>query len=451
MRYRLKVPSIALVGRSNVGKSTLFNRLTGTRSAIVCDRPGVTVDRHEHLVSNRLPMPVQIVDTGGVGRSLEGHPLAKEIEAAATHAIKSSDILLLVVDGTTGPLDDDTSIARWIRKDSYKDKSDIIVVVNKVDRKDFDADEFYKLGFSDVVPVSAEHSTGIEDLWDLLKAKLEAKVLSEPENTEKPGTEILVLGRPNVGKSTLMNRVIGENRHVVSDVAGTTRDPIASDIRYHDFTWRLFDTAGLRRPGRRERGVEWVAGNKVKDLAAQADVAMLIVDANEGVTDMDAAIGGMAVDFGMSVLVIYNKWDLITGEEKFDKLLTLERTKDMKLEFLEWCPQLKISAKTGRGTEEILPIVERLVKARQYRVQTSKLNEFFNEYVKEHEHPAVEGNKRVSFYYITQTNISPPTFVLFTNVEPNKIHFSFRRYLVNSLRKAFPFEGSPIKLHFKKH
>jgi GTP-binding protein len=348
-------------------------------------------------------------------------------------------------------IDADTSIARWIRKDSYKDKSDIIVVVNKVDRKDFDADEFYKLGFSDVVPVSAEHSTGIEDLWDLLKAKLEAKVLSEPENTEKPGTEILVLGRPNVGKSTLMNRVIGENRHVVSDVAGTTRDPIASDIRYHDFTWRLFDTAGLRRPGRRERGVEWVAGNKVKDLAAQADVAMLIVDANEGVTDMDAAIGGMAVDFGMSVLVIYNKWDLITGEEKFDKLLTLERTKDMKLEFLEWCPQLKISAKTGRGTEEILPVVERLVKARQYRVQTSKLNEFFNEYVKEHEHPAVEGNKRVSFYYITQTNISPPTFVLFTNVEPNKIHFSFRRYLVNSLRKAFPFEGSPIKLHFKKH
>jgi GTP-binding protein len=279
--------------------------------------------------------------------------------------------------------------------------------------------------------------------------KIKAKNL-ESDLGAKPDAQVVVLGRPNVGKSTLMNRLIGENRHVVSNMPGTTRDPIASDIHYEASKWRLFDTAGLRRPGRRERGVEWVAGNKVQELAMKADVALLVIDSDEGVTDMDAAIGGMAIDAGMSVVVVYNKWDLMKGEEKQDKLLSLERTKDLKIEFLSWCPQIKVSAKTGRGVEEILPLVERIRAARNNRIQTSKLNSFFEEYVKGHEHPAVDNNKRVSFYYITQTDISPPTFVLFTNVDANKIHFSFRRYLVNSLRKAFNFEGTPIKLHFKK-
>jgi GTP-binding protein len=361
------------------------------------------------------------------------------------------------LDGSAGPLEDDHEIARWLRKESYKNSKDIFLLINKGDRKDCDLESFYELGFETILKISAEHGHGITDLWDEVKINFTKKKIFENfekqnlQNIERPENQIMVLGRPNVGKSTLMNRLIGEDRHVVSDMPGTTRDPISSDIFYHDYHWRLFDTAGLRRPGRRERGVEWVAGQKVEDLASRAQVALVVVDSDEGVTDMDAAIAGMAVDHGMSVVLVYNKWDLIKGDDKFDKLLKLERTKDLKLDFLEWCPHVKVSAKTGRGIQDILPLVEKLIAARNLRVQTSRLNQFFESYVKGHEHPAVEGNKRVNFYYITQTGVSPPEFVLFTNVEPNKIHFSFRRYLVNSLRSAFEYEGTPIKLHFKKH
>ncbi len=444
-------PTIVLIGPTNVGKSTLFNRLSRTRKAIVCDRPGVTVDRNDLRVAKSPIGPFRLIDTGGVGSEALKHPLGAEIERAAEVAVKEADLILFVVDGTIEPNLETIEIATWLRKRLRSGNDRIVVVANKSDVRKFSAEAYTSLGFNPVLAVSAENNLGIEDLWDFLRSKVGEAPEDEtdPTSAESPKPRLLVLGRPNVGKSTLLNSIIGRERHVVSAVAGTTRDPIESEHSFHGMTWKLCDTPGLRRAGRLERDVEWVAKEKLKDIAREADLALVIVDSEEGVTEQDAHIAGMAIDFGLSVIVVFNKWDLMgAGSERDDKLSKLERGNDLKLDFLRWSPRVRVSGLSGRGIPNLLKTIERVMEARIQRVQTAKLNKVFEQRFRGHGHPAVSG-KVAKFYYLSQVKSSPPEFVLFSNVPSQSVHFSYRRFVVNTLRSEFGFEGTPIKLHFK--
>jgi len=444
-------PKIALVGPTNVGKSTLFNRLTKTRSAIVCDRPGVTVDRHEMRLTDSPLGIIDLVDTGGVGPQALSHPLGAEIERAAALAVEQSDVILFVVDGTREAGVEEFEVARWLRRQKNIDNKPIWVVCNKRDSHDFSEGSYFSLGFDHLVSLSAEHGEGILDLWDALHAYLEPVPVDPsiltPEKEEFP--RVMVLGRPNVGKSTLLNSILGEERHVVSEVAGTTRDVIETEYKRHGFTWRLADTAGMRRPGRLERGVEWVTREKLKDAARRASVAVVLIDSTEGVTDLDSAIAGMAVDFGLSVVLAFNKTDKMRGDQTEDMVSKLDRTKDLKLDFLQWVPKVTISALTGKGVPELVRTIGKVLETRQSRVQTSRLNQIFEAKLRLHHHPIGPKGKPAKFYYLSQVSVDPPEFVLFSNMPGSAVHFSFRRFVTNTLRKEFGFEGTPIRLHFK--
>jgi len=451
-------PKIVIVGRANVGKSTLFNRLSQSRRAIVGNKEGITVDRQEILVEDTpINKPFALVDTGGVGGSLEDHFLGDEIEAAAEHAIENADLILFVADGSVGLHSEDEKVALWLRKRLPRKRSvPVWAMINKCDRKDFDMSSFYSLGFDKFFDISCEHNVGFSDFWeDLSQAKFALEELNEesPDVMEQSRADarILVLGRPNMGKSSLINKLTGIQAHVVSNVAGTTRDITTSMISYQGYDWNLHDTAGLRRPGRRERQVEWVAGEKIKKMAKKSDIALILMDSSEGVTDMDQSICGFAMDAGLSMALLYNKWDLVEGaEDPEQKAWNFQRTEDLKTDFLQWVPRLKISAKTGMGLNQILPTVRKLAEARNQRIQTSTLNKVFEEKIQNREHPGVDGALRVKFYYLSQVATNPPEFIMFTNVDANRIHFSFRRYIINVLRDEFGFEGCPLKIHFKK-
>ena len=439
--------SIVLVGPTNVGKSTLFNRMTRTRAAIVCDRPGVTIDRHELVAKESPAGPVKIIDTGGVGLSLKDHPLGKEIERAAALAVQEADLLLFVVDGTRDAGTEEFEVASWLRRQKNIDNKSMWIIVNKKDSKKCDESSYHAMGFDRVCLISAEHDLGMEDLWEQIAAAFGGEAPALPETPEVP--RIIVLGRPNVGKSTLLNTILGDERHVVSEMPGTTRDVIESTYKRHDMLWRLCDTAGMRRPGRLEQDVEQIARYKLEDAARNADIAVVVIDSSEGVTDLDAAICGMAIDFGLSVVVAYNKTDKLKGDDQYDMEMKLERTKDLKLDFLTWCPSVRISALTGKGISELLKTMARVLKARADRVQTSKLNQLFERKLRHHSHPLGPKGKAAKFYYLSQIKSNPPEFVLFSNIPGPSIHFSYRRYITNSLRTAFGFEGTPVKLHFK--
>jgi GTP-binding protein len=464
-------PRIVLVGPTNVGKSTLFNRLTRTRKAIVADRPGVTVDRHELRIEESHIGPCTIIDTGGVGPEALSHPLGAEIQRAASEAVTGASIILFVVDGTHELGVEELEVAAWLRRQKGIENEKVWVVANKSDVRKFDPESYHALGFEKLVPLSAENNLGLSDLWELLSEELgsgpDEVVVSDDEaadeavqdeNYESEGRiygrrearppRILVLGRPNVGKSTLLNAILGYERHVVSEVAGTTRDPIETRYTHKGIEWSLLDTAGMRRPGRLERGVEWVAREKLKEEAREADLAVLVCDATEGVSDLDAAIAGMALDFGLSLVLVLNKFDKMTGEDQDDKLHKLARTKDLKMDFMQWCPVVKMSALTGKGVSPLLKQIERIVEARTQRVQTARLNSLFEIRFKDHPHPAA-GGRRPKFYYLSQVKANPPEFVLFSNVQAKQVHFSFKRFIVNTLRTEFGFEGTPVKLHFK--
>ncbi len=448
-----EIPTIVIVGPTNVGKSTLFNRLTKTRRAIVCDRPGVTVDRHEMRVTDTPVGIVKIVDTGGVGPEALSHPLGAEIERAAQVAVAEADLILFLVDGTREVGIEELEVAAWLRKQKILDSRAVWIVANKSDDKTFDDSSFYMLGFDRVLPISAEHNEGITPLWEaaadyILKGELPAAYVEEKDPEER----IVVIGRPNTGKSTLLNQIIGKDRHVVSPIAGTTRDTIETEYKHHGKIWTLCDTAGMRRPGRLERDVEWVAREKLKDAARGARLAILVLDSTEGVTDLDCAIAGMALDFGLSLVICFNKWDQMRGGEEsvLDQLAQLERSQDRKLDFVEWCPVVKLSALTGKGISELLKQVEAVLKEREQRVQTSRLNDIFERRLRLHHHPSGPGGRTAKFYYLAQVKAGPPEFVLFSNIPARGVHFSFRRFISNTLRKEFGFNGTPIRLHFKQ-
>jgi len=437
MRHAL--PIVAIVGRPNVGKSTLFNRYAGARRALVEDRPGITRDRiaEEVEVSGRR---VLVVDTAGLDAEAEqGLPAA--VQAQAQAAIDDADAILFLTDGQSGALPEDESIARTLRR---TDKP-IALLVNKIDVPTHGArvGEFHALGFERTRAVSAEHGTGA---WDALEELVALLPIAEAPAPAPPGIRIAVVGRPNVGKSSLVNRLCGEQRVVVSDVPGTTRDAVDVRLERGDDVYTLVDTAGLRRAGRRDREAE--RGSAVMTVRAleRAEVALVLIDAAEGFTDQDARVAALARERGCAVAVLANKWDLVG-----DRADEVARGIAHGLRFMADAPVLRISAKTGAGVGRILDRVRRLHEAAERRIGTAELNRWLQDAVRAHE-PAMaqRGARRrpLKFFYATQTATRPPTFVLFCT-EPEAVQPSYRRFLEKRLRESFDLEGAPVRLRLR--
>jgi GTP-binding protein len=444
------MPTVVLVGRPNVGKSTLFNRITESRRSIVTAMPGTTRDVITQPVAWR-GMTFNLTDTGGMfGASQD--PLHELVVVNGRHAIEAADLIVFVVDGREGKVHSDDEIAQELRRIAVP----VIVAINKTDdrRARDGAMEFYQLGFDPVAEVSAEHGHGIGDLLDEVVKRLPGARATPPGTSpaeprpapvESDEVGVAIVGRPNVGKSSLVNRLLREERVLVSDMPGTTRDAIDAVLRWHRRQFRIVDTAGIRRAGKVARAsqVEAVSVLVARRAIEQADVAVIVIDAVEGATDQDAAIAGEADRVGRGIIIAVNKWDLVKGRgPEFSKQFDEEVQRRMK--FLEYAPVLHISAATGERTPKLLEMIDRVADARQKRVPTSELNKFIEAVTAVHP-PASPGKKEVRILYAAQVGIAPPSFIFFTNVATT-FHFSYERFLVNQLRDSFGFFGSPIKL-----
>ena len=445
---------VALVGRPNVGKSTLFNRLVGERVAVTHDIPGTTRDRlHGESFWNGVSF--QVVDTGGIevyqpAGMRDESPLAegskdfvKEIIDQAMIAIADADVIILVVDAQYGVTAADEAIAEILRR---SDKP-ILVAANKIDDRG-QADEafdFYSLGLDIVVGISAIHGLGVGDLLDELARSFGALDASNWDDDEDEHLKIAIVGRPNAGKSTLLNKLIGEDRAIVSAVAGTTRDAIDTDISYFGERITLIDTAGIRRRGRIEAGVERFSVIRAMKAIGRADVALLVVDAEAGVTEQDEHIAGYIVDEYKSLVIVINKWDAVEKDAHTINAFT-ETIRD-RLHFVRYAPIIFISALDGRRIHQVLEVAHRVWEARFLRMATSDVNRLMREAIEKHP-PQVKGTKRLKFLYASQVRTDPPLILFHVN-DPSQVHFSYKRYLENQIRAAFEFEGTPIRLSFR--
>ncbi len=456
-------PAVVLVGRPNVGKSTLFNRIAGTRRAIVNPTPGTTRDVITQPVVWR-GLPFQLTDTGGMfGASLD--PLHDLVVSRGRRAIEAADLIVFVGDGREGVVPGDQEIARAIRAAGKP----VILAINKMDdKKARDGTmEFYQLGFDPVVEVAAEHGQGTGDLLDEIYRRLggsraSAAVTASGGGVMPPAAEgmagtvemttvevgVAVVGRPNVGKSSLVNRLLREERMLVSDMPGTTRDAVDTLLRWHRRQFRIVDTAGIRRPGRVARSgrVEAVSVLAARRALEQADVAVIVIDATEGATDQDAAIAGEADKAGRGVIIAANKWDLLKGKGA-DFAKTFDEELRRNLKFLDYAPIVHISAATGERTPRLLEMIDRVAEARRRRVPTAELNKFVEAITAVHP-PASPGKKAIRILYAAQVSVAPPSFVFFTNVATT-FHFSSERFIVNRLRESFGFFGSPIRIQVR--
>ena len=438
-------PTVVLVGRPNVGKSTLFNRVTGTRRSIVTPIAGTTRDVIEQPADWQ-NTPFTLIDTGGMfGASSD--PLHDLVLIQGRRALEAADVIVFVVDGREGLVSADEEIAAHLRSASVP----VLLAVNKTDDKRARgrALEFYQLGFDPVFEIAAEHGEGTGDLLDevvrLLPSGREAgKSLDTPHETA-----VAIVGRPNVGKSSLLNRLLKEERSIVSEMPGTTRDTVDAVLRWHKRNFRIVDTAGIRRPGRvgKSGPLESLSVILARRAIEQADVAVLIIDASIGAADQDGAIAGEAEKAGCGIVIAANKWDLVKDQggdfyKKFDDELRRQ------LKFLDYAPILHISAATGERATKVLETVDRVAEARTKRVPTGELNRFVKQITAEHP-PTSPGRRAVRVLYAAQTSVAPPTFVFFTNVA-TEFHFSYQRYLVNRLREEFGLLGTPIRLHVRR-
>ena len=434
--------TVVLVGRPNVGKSTLFNRLTGARRAIVAPIAGTTRD----IIAADAEWQgahVTVVDTGGMfGASKD--PLHELVLQQGHRAIASADLIVFVLDGRDGLVSGDEEIAATVRQSGRP----VVVAVNKTDDRKAQARlvEFYALGFDPVVPIASEHGTGIGDLLDAVVSRLAVGKSVAPVEPEE--TKVAIIGRPNVGKSSLVNRLLKEERMVVSEMAGTTRDPVDSILKWHKQQFRIVDTAGIRRAGKVARSgeIEAVSVMLARRAIARADVAVLLIDAVEGPTDQDATVAGEAERTGCGVIIAVNKWDLIEDRSN-EKIKHFDDYIKQTLKFLDYAPVLHISAMTGDRTPKLLETIDRVAKARLRRVPTGELNRFVEAVTQSHA-PVSPGKKNVRVLYAAQTGVAPPTFVFFTNVATT-FHFSYERYLANRLRESFGFDGTPIRLEVR--
>jgi GTP-binding protein len=459
-----RLPAVVLVGRPNVGKSTLFNRLTRTRRAIVTPIPGTTRDVIAHEAEWR-GRRFQLVDTGGMFGASED-PLHALVLERGQRAVADADLLVLVADGRDGLVPGDREIARVAREANRP----LLLAINKMDDKRARAGalDFYQLGIDPVFEISAEHGEGVGDLLDgiidalalngvegLPRAPAEPAADTASEAVpapQKPRTPdevgIAIVGRPNAGKSSLVNRLLREERMIVSDVPGTTRDAVDTVLTWHKRQFRIVDTAGIRRPGRVAQSgqVESVSVLLARRSIESADVVVLVVDASAGATDQDAAIAGEADRQGKGVIVVANKWDLMKGRgSDFVKLFDEQLRRQLK--FLDYAPILHVSAATGERAPKLLEEIDRVAASRRSRVKTHQLNTLVEKISATHP-PQSPGRRHVRILYAAQTSVAPPTFVFFTNVATS-FHFSYERYLVNQLREAFGFEGTPIRLQVR--
>lgn len=451
-----ELPLVAIVGRPNVGKSTIFNRLTGERKAIVGDEPGITRDR----IYGEVEWSGQrfaIVDTGGIVPD-DDAVIPANILKQADFAIEQAEALLWVVDARKGITPQDEELATHLRNTSKR----ILVVANKSDgaRLANEAAEFYQFGFEDVFPVSAEQGIGIGDLLDALVDQLQTGNGSEAESHDdkisRAGREVrlAIVGRPNVGKSSLLNRLLGEERMIVSTVAGTTRDAIDTVLETEGTTFRIIDTAGIRRKGKTGEMAEKLSVVMARKSLERADVAIVMMDAVEGPTALDAHIAGYAYDAGCSIILGVNKWDALEGKET-GTVSEFERKVRDRMKFLDWAPVVTISALTGQRVANILPLAVRANEARNRRISTSQLNSFFERAIAQPRGgvtpaPVKGGVSRLHVQYITQAGLRPPTFVVFTAGGKAGLHFSYERHLQNRLREEFDFFATPLRI-IEKH
>ncbi len=454
-------PVVALVGRPNVGKSTLFNRLTGARTAIVEDIPGTTRDRI-YGDSEWNGAGFIVVDTGGLEapsdlsergsmrgeRSGSGAPLAADstlfishIQNQAQVALEEADLIVFVVDGKEGLTAADEDVAAVLRQTDQP----VFLAVNKTEspKRQLDAVEFWNLGLGEPYPISAYHGNGVGDLLDVLVTELPDYPAEEEEDDDAIG--IAIVGRPNVGKSSLLNTLIGKERAIVSHVSGTTRDPIDSEIVYDGQRIRLIDTAGIRRRGKVEPGIEKYSVLRSMRSVDRADVALLLIDATEGVTAQDAHVAGYVLERYKSVVVLVNKWDAIE-KDTYTMLDFTEKVRE-DLKFMDYVPVLFISALTRQRVNKILPEALRVVEARRHRLGTSEFNQVLRDAYDRIAPPSKNG-RPLRVYYGTQVETEPPTFLVFVN-DPKLVHFSYQRYLENRIREHYPFLGTPIRLFFR--
>ncbi len=442
---RRALPLVAIVGRPNVGKSTLFNRLAGERRSIVGDEPGITRDRiygEAEWNGHRFA----IVDTGGIVPD-DDAIIPANILKQASEAIDQAQALLWVVDARMGATPLDEELARLLRATGKR----VLVCANKADsvKLESDAGEFFSFGFEDVFPVSAEHGNGLGEMLDALVQDFvePAEAFAEAAPRE---LRLAIVGRPNVGKSSLLNRLLGEERVIVSPVAGTTRDAVDTVLEAEGQTFRIIDTAGIRRKGKTDEMAEKLSVIMAKKSLERADVAILVIDAADGVAALDANIGGYAHEAGCSIIIAVNKWDAVP-EKKTGTPAEFERNLRDKMKFLEWAPVVTISALTGQRVEKILPLVLRANEARNRRISTSQLNAFFERNVSQPRGgsapaPVRGGVSRLHVQYMTQIGVRPPRFVVFTAGGKPGLHFSYERYLMNRLREEFDFFATPIRL-----
>jgi GTP-binding protein len=432
-------PVIAIVGRPNVGKSTLFNRIIGRNLAIVEDMPGVTRDRN-YAEAEWNGKRFLLVDTGGFEPEAEDLMFMKMREQT-TLAIEEADYIVFLLDGREGLLPADIEVANRLRASGKP----VIYAVNKVDGARHEAliTDFYRLGIGTLFPLSARHGGGFSDLMDEI-ANLLPETPAEPEVAVCP--QIAIIGRPNVGKSSFVNSLIGEDRMIVSEVAGTTRDAVDSLYTYYGRKYLLVDTAGIRSRGRISRGVEKYSVMRAMKGVERADVALVLIDASEGVTEQDERVVGLAHDAGKGVIIVLNKWDLVADKETAYKKFMADVA--YRLKFADYAPVLTISAQTRQRVTKVFDEIDRVVTEREKRVPTAELNRLFERIIASHQPPLYRA-KRVKYYYITQVGIKPPTFIVFVNY-PDGVHFSYIRYIENHLREAFGFRGTPIRIFAKK-
>jgi GTP-binding protein len=435
----VRLPVVAIVGRPNVGKSTLFNRLTGSRKAIVRDTPGVTRDRI-HGTCEFAGWRATVIDTGGLDPSSD-EPLATQVRKQVLAAIAEADALVFVVDGREGLTPLDEEVARLLRRVAKP----VLVAVNKVDAKSHEAwaAEAYGLGMDPVLSVSAEHGRGVAELIAALAARLPAPPGGAAE--EGGPLRIAVVGRPNVGKSSLVNAIAGQDRVVVHAEPGTTRDAVDTLVTVAGRPYVLVDTAGLRRKGRTEGALDKLSAVMARRSLERADLALVVLDAGEGVTTQDARIAGYAEAAGRAVVLVLNKWDLVGAADRAPELV---RTLRERLPFLSHAPVVFTSARTGTGLRELFETIDRVAGEYDKKISTGELNRALTAAV-ERRPPAGVHGKTLKIFYATQTATRPPTFLLFVN-DPSALHFSYERYLVSALRERFGLAGSAVRLRVRR-
>ncbi|EOY7637173.1 ribosome biogenesis GTPase Der [Listeria monocytogenes] len=431
-------PVVAIVGRPNVGKSTIFNRIVGERVSIVEDVPGVTRDRIYNS-AEWLGKEFNIIDTGGI--DLSDEPFLEQIRAQAEIAIDEADVIIFITNGREGVTDADEQVAKIL----YRSNKPIVLAINKVDNPEMRDQiyDFYSLGFGEPYPISGSHGLGLGDMLDAVRAHFPKEEEEEyPDDTVK----FSLIGRPNVGKSSILNALLGEDRVIVSDIAGTTRDAIDKTYTFDGQDYVMIDTAGMRKRGKVYESTEKYSVLRAMRAIERSDVVLVVINAEEGIREQDKRIAGYAHDAGRAIIIVVNKWDAINKDEKTINVWTEDIRE--QFQFLSYAPIVFVSAKTKQRLNNLFPLINQVSDNHSLRVQSSMLNDVISDAVAMNPSPMDKG-KRLKIFYTTQVAVKPPTFVVFVN-DPELMHFSYERFLENRIREAFPFEGTPIRVIARK-